>query len=166
MHGTMYSKAGGAISLPAGRRSVLRVLGARLPRRWPMRLGAVVGLALAGFLLLAGSGLRPGPQVVCGCVLPPIPNLLALEVGGRFFDQKNYQAAAGFFDDLLRDPNSAAIYAEALYGRGLSRSAMGQKDAGTRDMDAARKLKADVAYDFERSVIDPFRVVPRPGLIK
>lgn len=53
------------------------------------------------------------------------------------------------FDSLLHDQNSSAIYAEALYGRGLSRRAMGQVAAGEADLSKARELESRVADLFE-----------------
>ncbi len=44
---------------------------------------------------------------------------------------------------------SSAIYAEALYGRGLSRRAMGQVEAGDADLSKAHKLESRVADLFE-----------------
>ena len=43
----------------------------------------------------------------------------------------------------------SAIYAEALYGRGLSRRAMGQVEAGDADLSKAHKLESRVADLFE-----------------
>jgi hypothetical protein len=75
--------------------------------------------------------------------------LLAFEVGGRFLNEGNYPAAASMFDLLLHDQDSSAIYAEALYGRGLSRRAMGQVEEGDADLGEARKLQSGVADLFE-----------------
>jgi hypothetical protein len=112
-------------------------------RRWatPLLLAGLVLATAVGF----GLGLRPS----CGCAIPPTPNLLAFEVGGRFLNEKNYPAAASMFDSLLHDQNSSAIYAEALYGRGLSRRAMGEVEAGDADLSKARNLEPRVADLFE-----------------
>jgi len=66
-------------------------------------------------------------------------------------DEGNYRAAASTFDWLLHDQDSSEIYAEALYGRGLSKRAMGEGDAevGNADLTEARKLQSRVAELFE-----------------
>jgi hypothetical protein len=74
---------------------------------------------------------------------------MAFGAGVRFLTEGNYAVASSAFDWVLHDQDSSEIYAEALYGRGLSKRAQGQAPAADADMAAARKLQPRVAEQFD-----------------
>lgn len=128
-----------AFSLP-GRAAFARLSRALARRaRW---------LALAGLFPVTVVALSLVLRPTCGCALPPVPNLSALEAATHFLKEGDYRLAASTFDQLLHDENSAAIHAEALYGRGLSERGLGVEKAADADLAEARRLKSYVAMQF------------------
>jgi hypothetical protein len=110
-------------------------------RRFPRLLAAVALVVLATLAI--------GPrQKSCACAIPPIPNLYEFSRGVLLLERGDYRTALLVFDDVVRDNNSAQIRAEALYGRGLSKSALGNGEGGDADRTAARQLVSSIEARF------------------
>jgi hypothetical protein len=97
---------------------------------------------LAAAVLVAGAAWAVfDHHHACACQLPPIPNMTAFHYAARMAADHNYERAREAFDMLVDDPRSGTMRPLALYGRGVSRRALGDAAGGEADIAAALELQ-------------------------
>jgi hypothetical protein len=117
------------------------------PPRRPGRRGIAI---LAGAILVAGATwVVIDHHRACACALPPVPNMTAFHYAARMAAAGNHERARDVFDMLVNDPNSGIYRSVALYGRGVSRRAIGDVAGGEADIGAATRSEPGARRLYE-----------------
>ena len=118
------------------------------PEEKPTKALMVAGIALVvnglAWVLARNSGARPPWEGLLTAVFQDkaIDAPEEMGRGWRAFDAKDFEAAAGHFDQVLQsDPTRP----DALYARGHSRRQLGQNDEALNDYTRALSLRPDLA---------------------
>jgi hypothetical protein len=142
MHWPFIAFGAGVVVLLAGIIGFFRPL-PLLANRW-----CAGGAIAAGLIVTVGALLWRPDDGRCGCQLPPIPNILLLEHGGKLMTEGRYADAKDAFNGVIEDPRSVELRGAAIYGRALSEQKLGETAAAQNDFAAAAAFKPSGAAQF------------------
>ncbi len=139
----------------------LLIIEASTPNKVLMFVALAVVVNGFAYMLARNSGVRPPWEALLSAVFKEQNVDVAEEMGlgWRAFDAKDFAAAAGHFDEVLKaDPAKP----DALYARGHSRRQLGQNDDALADYNRALSMRPDLvsarqaraALYFERGDLD------------